>query len=115
MSLNGQTCCSDQVRGSLLLTLKLAHNLISCTTAFHNRPLVTFISKIHLSSADQKLSWVERQVGSSSISQVWNPEDLVQSVATDTSSGHANGKKRAGLRLAHPPEQSGLCPWGSHT
>lgn len=67
MSLNGQTCCSAQVRGSLLLILKLAHNLISYTTAFHNRPLVTFIFKIHLSSADQKLAWVERQVGSSSI------------------------------------------------
>lgn len=44
---------------SLLLILNLGHNLISCTKAFHGRPLVTLIFKIHLSSADQKLSQVE--------------------------------------------------------
>lgn len=29
-------------------------------------------------------------------------------------SGHANSKKKAESRSAHPPEQSLLCPWGSH-
>lgn len=53
------TCCLGQVKVSLLLILNPAHNLISCIKAFHNRPLVTFIFKIHLRSADQKLSRVE--------------------------------------------------------
>lgn len=46
-------------------------------------------------------------------SQVWNPWDLVQSLAIDTGSGRAKGKKRVVLRLVHPPERSGLCPGGS--
>lgn len=29
-------------------------------------------------------------------------------------SGHANGKKKAESRSAHPPEQCLLCPWESH-
>lgn len=41
---------SDQVRVPLL-SLKLAHNLISWTIAFYNRPLVTFIFKLHLNLA----------------------------------------------------------------
>lgn len=89
--------------GYLLLILKLAHNLISCTTAFQNRPLVTFIFKIHLGSADQKLPRVELQVGSSLImpglehrfsSSPWQKQ--TQEVS------RRMVKRRAGLGSAHP-------------
>lgn len=47
-------CCLGQVQVSLLLIQSTLLRIL-----FHNRSLVTFIFKIHLSSADQKLSRVE--------------------------------------------------------